>query len=106
MYRGLSIRFALDGSVVGLIYRGDRRTARGLGLGSRLTLVRATYPSASCTALVDGKRYAKRVFCTLAGHIGSAPAKTVFRFERPRGHSFECDQVAINLVETKKSGTA
>ena len=75
-------------------------------MGSRLTLVRATYPSASCTALVDGKRYAKRVYCTLAGHVGSAPAETMFRFERPRGHSFECDQVAIVLVNPKASGTA
>lgn len=106
MYRGLSIRFAADRSVAGLIYRGDRLTARGLGVGSRLTLVRATYPSASCTPLVDGKRYAKRVYCTLAGHVGSAPAETVFRFERPRGHSFECDQVAIDLVDPKAQGTA
>jgi hypothetical protein len=106
MYRGLSIRFALNGSVAGLIYRGNRRTVRGLGVGSRLTLVRATYPSASCTALVDGKRYAKRVYCTLAAHVGSAPAETMFRFERPRGHSFECDQVAIVLVNPKASGTA
>ena len=29
MYRGLSIRFALNGSVAGLIYRGNRRTVRG-----------------------------------------------------------------------------
>lgn len=106
MYRGLSIRFAADRSVAGLIYRGDRRTARGLGVGSGLTLVRATYPSASCSPLVDGQRYAKRVFCTLAGHIGSAQAKTVFRFERPRGHSFECDQIAIYLVDPKAQGTA
>ena len=106
MYRGLSIRFALDGSVAGLIYRGDRRTARGLGVGSRLNLVRATYPSVSCTPPVDGKRYAKRVYCTLAGHSGSAPAETVFRFERLRGHPFDCDQVAISLVDPKAQGTA
>jgi hypothetical protein len=42
----------------------------------------------------------------LAGRVGSAPAETVFRFERPRGHPFECDQVAINLVDPKAHGAA
>jgi hypothetical protein len=103
-YRGLSVRFAADRHVAGLIYRGHRLTARGLGVGSALTLVRATYPGASCTPLVEGKRYAKRVYCTLAGHLGSAPAETVFRFQRPQGHSFECDQVAIYLVDPNAKG--
>jgi hypothetical protein len=106
LYRGLSIRFAADRHVAGLVYRGDRRTARGLGVRSTLNLVRATFPRASCTPIVDGKHFAKRVFCTLAGRIGSAPAETVFRFKRPRGHPFVCDQVAIDLVDPKAQGTA
>jgi hypothetical protein len=106
IYRGLSVRFAADRHVAGLMYRGDRLTARGLGVGSTLSLVRASFPRVSCTPIADGKHFAKRVFCTLAGQIGSAPAETVFRFKRPRGHSFECDQVAIDLVDPEAQGTA
>jgi hypothetical protein len=104
-YRGLSVRYSANRHVDGVVYRGGRRTAGGIGIGSSLSSVQAMYDNESCTPLLVRNRYTPRVFCTLAGHDNGAPVQTVFRFKRARHHIYDCDRVTITLVDANRQGT-
>jgi hypothetical protein len=103
-YRGLSVRYSANRHVDGVVYRGHRRTAGGIGVGSGLTAFEAMYDNESCTPLLRHNRYARQVFCTLSGHDNGVPVQTVFRFGRTRHHIYDCDKVTIALVDPSLQG--
>jgi hypothetical protein len=88
-YPQVSVVFGPDLRVSGLIYRGARLSAKGVGMGSGLSALRAAYPRAACT------RQAKRRLCTLPGVYAGHAVRTVFRFSATRAGRLKCDRVQI-----------
>lgn len=91
-YRQLVVVFAPDRRVSGLIYSGPRLSAKGIGMGSSVSSVRAAYPHASCAGR------GKQRYCTLQGTLTGRTVKTVFRLVRTRAGRYDCDRVLIYVM--------
>jgi hypothetical protein len=95
VYNDLNVVFGADGRVSALIYRGRGRSAKGVGVGSRLRAVRAAYPGASCLA------YPRQTNCTLKSSYRARPVQTVFHFIKRKGR-LRCDRVMVYLVDERR----
>jgi hypothetical protein len=93
-YRQLTVVFGPELRVSGLIYRGPRLSANGVGVGASINAVRAAYPDASCAAVGNQRS------CTVPGALAGRAVKTVFGFVKTRAGRYDCDRVLMYVMST------